>query len=734
MKGKQIISYSMIYSLLFCVLVTLFSIMIDIIVSTPLILGRKYSSITVIFLKLLEEAKKVNLYLFYAFYFFPVWGFPLVLYSYFRYKNIKKEAEEREIKVKYKIILFSLAILIAILITMYRYLYYPYIQGFDIPAYYIPLTKLAAQSLQNLSRISIRWRRPLFLIIVVSIYRMGVPAEIIYFYYPAVVGCLYIFSAYYFVKKGLNEEIAHLAAITAPISFFFIRLSYDLLTNFLAVCIAYVSLGKYIEVKVRGEEKKRKDIFCLVLVLIILVFVHPWTAAIIFGIVMLNEFLEFLMERKFLLGSWRSNLGIFAVVVVLLIIILLYAKVYRLLALDVRIWEVEWYWMIYRESAAVLFLSLLGLILTMLECKLNKKFAILISTWVFVLSLLLYVPLRFYRIWAYRVYMLYPFGVLQAISMYFMADKVESVFKNFLGFKVRGFKVLLSIVLVLLVLTSVLPSALIHEYVYRPDNVTMEQIREMSELFGFQNESVVYVLFNSPAKPLDPKTSPHVFGWMRAYLGDNIYEGHLLELLNGQPDVRGRVYDVSNKTVVLGDKVYMMTDLELTFCREVENGIYILKVTNYTFQQLEEILFTRYLEFYDFYVSKNNWHIVTRTLNVSLRYVEEEGGYKLVISIDENTTGWLTMEKYLSPEFNTTGLQSLITRVYSDTTNITILVEVYYANGKVKGRIIDGFSGDFWIVVPIIHGEELTKIRVAIKVDEPLQSGGLLTLNYLLIL
>ena len=706
---------------------------IDIIVSTPLILGKKYFSITVIFLELLGEIKRMNGYLFYAFYFFPVWGFPLVLYLYYKQKNIKKETGEGEIKARDKIIFSSSAVLITILITMYRYLYYPYIQGFDIPAYYIPLTKLAAQSLQNLSRISIRWGRPLFLIIVVGIYRMGVPAEIIYFYYPAVVGCLYIFSVYYFVKKGLNEKMAHLAAITAPINFFFIRLSYDLLTNFLAMCIAYVSLGKYVGVKVR-EEKRRKDIFCLVLVLITLVLVHPWTAAIIFGIVILNEFLEFLMERRFLIQNWKPHLGIFAVIAVLLVVILYYVKVYGLLVLDVGIWEVEWYWMIYRESAVVLFLSLLGLIFMILEFKSNKRFVMLISAWVFILSLLLYIPLRFYGTWAYRVYMLYPFGILQAVGMYFIADKAESVFKNFLGFKVRGFKVLLSMVLVLLILTSVLPSALIHEYVYRPDNVTMEQIREMSRLFGFQNESVVYVLFNSPAKPLDPKTSPHVFGWMRAYLGNNIYEGHLLELLNGQPDVRGRVYDVSNKTVVLGDKVYMMTDLELALCREVEDGIYVLGVTNYTFQQLEDILLSKYFEFYDFYVSKDGWHIVTRTLDVDLGYVGEERGYKLVVSVEEGAAGWFTLEKYFSPGFNTSGLQSFIMCVYSNVTSMMVLMEAYYASGRVKGKIVDGFSGTFWIVVPVLQGEELTKIRVAVKVDEPLQSGGLLILNYLLIL
>jgi len=260
----------------------------------------------------------------------------------------------------------------------------------------------------------------------------------------------------------------------------------------------------------------------------------------------------------------------------------------------------------------------------------------------------------------------------------------------------------------------------------------MAQIKEMSELFGFENTSNIFLIYNSPAKPLDPRSSPHVVGWTRAYLGTIIYEGHLLELLNGQPDRRGRVYDVRNKTIVLGDRLYKMSYFELSLCEEIADGIYILRPMNYTSDSLERALLANYRMLYDFYISSDNWNIVTRTLNTSLKYIKYDTGYGLIVTIYEGAKGWLTFEKFFDSGLNATVFQSVIIRLKSNAANATLLLEVYYEDGKVRGRTLEGVSGDLWLVAPVLSDDgAIVKIRFGIWVKEPLAISGKLVLKYM---
>ena len=398
--------------------------------------------------------------------------------------------------------------------------------------------------------------------------------------------------------------------------------------------------------------------------------------------------------------------------------------------------------MVYRESTVVFLFAILGLFMILLSIHEYRYFSILVVSWVTVLSFLLYLPLKFYYIGAYRTYILYPLGILQGIAIHSISEKVGLRFTQcFMRTRSKLLspsfvKMLTSASLILLVLTTVLPNAMIHEYVYRPDPVTMAQIRRMSELFGFENTSNIYLIFNSPAKPLDPASSPHVVGWTRAYLGDIIYEGHLLELLNGQPDIRGRIYDLDGKTVVIGDRLYYMTSLELSLCEEVAEGVYILRPRNYSFEILENLLLSNYRLFSDFNVSPQNWHIITRTLKVDLNYLNENGSLSLLISVHKGSRGWFTIEKYFKPGLDPSMFQSVIIVFESfSVMNATLLLEVYYENGAVRGRRIHDVFGKYFLIAPILRESgHIVKIRFAIWAETPLPSSATVALRYMVLI
>jgi len=261
----------------------------------------------------------------------------------------------------------------------------------------------------------------------------------------------------------------------------------------------------------------------------------------------------------------------------------------------------------------------------------------------------------------------------------------------------------------------------------------MAQIKEMSELFGFENTSNIFLIYNSPAKPLDPRSSPHVVGWARAYLGTIIYEGHLLELLSGLPDVRGRVYDPVNKTLVLASRLYMLSPLELALCREIADGIYVFRVNDSVLDIINPLIFATAYDVLGFNISRNEWRIVTRTLNTSLWLVRMDYGYNLWIAIPAGSSGWFTIERFFEG-FNVTGFQGFVVYIIGNATNLTVLFEVYYEDGKMHGRSAELSGDELWISLPLKQGKVLEKVRLAIYSKDPVTNSFVVCLKYMAIL
>ena len=691
---------------------------------------------------------------FFVLIFFPIWG---VIYYLLRGREenagqrcfFGSEDYTQKLKIGRKLLFFMLAFIVVTLVTAYRYSKYFVPQGFDTSFYYITLTRVASVSESRFIELLYSWKRPLFQVIMVAIVKLGVSAEQLYFYYPVMVGYFYVLSVYVFVRWGTGDEkLSLLSLLLAPSSFFFIRLSYDLYANYLGMCFIYVMLGWYLRI-LRSNDLNRGNIAILVLLVFLAGLIHPYATLIFLAVMFLADFLLMLGGRVCLWGVMVKRKRIFVFTVcgglLLFIWLLFYLGILfgKLSMINVNAWRTKWYWLAGRESMWVYFFSLIGLVYLVISAKRHYRllhFSLLMISWVTCISLLLYIPLKFYdEIRAYRVYILYPMGVLQSVGVWVFGNSIRGTIVRIFRFQVRVARLrqLVYAFCVLLILVSVLPSAFIPEYVYYPDGETMRQIRELSRMYGFENGSVVFPVFNSPARPLEPRSSPHVAGWMRAYLGEVVYEGHLLELLNGQPDVHGYVYgDLLGRVIVLADRAYMLTGFEKGLGEEVADGVYEVRVNESLLEGewLEGYLLSASWCVYNFTLGGGGWVIITRTLGVELGNYTCCGGVGgLLVEVSAGSRGWFTLEKYFDG-LNGTGLQSFVLRVYGDFDGVDLVFEAYYASGRVRGKTLRGQSGWLWVCIPVLQGDIITKLRVALRVREPLDSPRVIVLEYVAVL
>ncbi|RLG80547.1 MAG: hypothetical protein DRO40_11025, partial [Thermoprotei archaeon] len=62
-------------------------------------------------------------------------------------------------------------------------------------------------------------------------------------------------------------------------------------------------------------------------------------------------------------------------------------------------------------------------------------------------------------------------------------------------------------------------------------------------------------------------------------------------------------------------------------------------------------------------------------------------------------------------------------------------LEVYYENGKVKGRTLENVCNDAWLIAPVLSDEGgIVKIRLGILVKNPLADMVVLVLKYMVLL
>jgi len=473
----------------------------------------------------------------------------------------------------------ALSLVLIFILYSYRYFVYPIPQGWDTVWYLESLRSVekdffgSFSSLDSILGFPLR-SRPLYFLVLYSVNLLVGCEEVTLMVIPIIFAVLYAFAVYEFAFVGTGSRfVAGLAMLFAPLSYFMVRMSFDLYNNFLGLIIVLLFLTLFL--KAMGDASKRNLLLCCV-ILFVLLLVHVWTWMILVAVLFSFAFIQTLRERAFFP---RNFINLVLIILPSVLVGLLVVSVKPTVMPITRLWlfSLPDVWVGMRESPFLLAAAVYGLCVVFFR---NTSFTNLVIAWVFVLSLLIFLT-GFYP---YRFQILYPLGVLAAFGVCDFIGRAYGFLK--VRFRLRRRVVFLYVVfpvlLCLLVFSSVLPEAFDWCYLQRPNGLAMMQVYWVYWVYGYNNPNVVVLFHNPPAEPLGYSWDSHIEGFARAYIGfDSLYFGNLTSLLLGYPDSFGRTFDITNRTIILASELYRLTPLELSMSKEINClGIYIVTSTN----------------------------------------------------------------------------------------------------------------------------------------------------------
>lgn len=471
-----------------------------------------------------------------------------------------------------------LSLVLIFILYSYRYFVYPIPQGWDTVWYLESLRSVkkdffgSFSSLDSILGFPLR-SRPLYFLVLYSVNLLVGCEEVTLMVIPIIFAVLYAFATYEFVLVGTSDKlVAGWAMMFASLSYFIVRISFDLYNNFLGLIVVLLFLTFLM--KSIKNTNKRNTLFACILFLV-LIFVHVWSWAVFLVILIFFLFIQFLRRQK----NFGKNFTIIGLVtlpsvVIGLIIISVRPTVIPFGWFNLFSFPHFWYWVSMKESPYLLIPAIYGLFVVFIK---KTHFTDLITAWVFVLSLMIFIT---GYTGSFRFYILYPVGILAAFGIYDLIDRFDGFLHRRFRWRRRGVSlyVVVPVLFSLLVFCSTLPEAFDGMYLQRPDGLAMMQVYWIYWVYGYDNPNVIVLVYDPPAKPLEYSWSSHIEGFARAYIGfDSIYFGSLSNLFEGVPDSFGRTFDTRNKTIILASELYKLTPMEMAVAKEVNwLGIYVV--------------------------------------------------------------------------------------------------------------------------------------------------------------
>jgi hypothetical protein len=383
--------------------------------------------------------------------------------------------------------------------------------------------------------------------VVESVLRLSYDASLIVT--PVIMVILYCLSVYRFTKVGThNKLMGSVAAALTPLTFFTIRLSYDLYGNLLGLILTMLFFSYYLE-NLRNNSDKKAVLFGRISIVLLLM------AHVATYILVIQALAIFVISGKLFGQSVRKRakttfkilypsllLGVlifiyFNVAPTTLIQKPLVADFLQSFTQELRLFSPTPDWSSYalNESALLMFLSILGIIDLL---KNRDDFAGLLMVWVLIVYL--YIIVLSYQ-QTYRMLLYLPTMIYATLGLSFLLKFCNKLFQNMsyileLGSKrVKiDHKVPERCILFLIFMTltvSVLPRPYILQLYYeRPSQELERQLDWIAQRYGYGNEKVLILA------TYDENYYPHIRRWMRAISGNDVYVGELIRFLNGQPD------------------------------------------------------------------------------------------------------------------------------------------------------------------------------------------------------
>ncbi|MGQ9723421.1 MAG: hypothetical protein ACUVXA_19115 [Candidatus Jordarchaeum sp.] len=472
-----------------------------------------------------------------------------------------------------------MSLVLILILYSYRYFVYPIPQGWDTAWYLESLRSInmdffgAFSSLDSILGFPVK-TRPLYFLLLYSVNLVIGCEEVTLMVIPIIFAILYAFATYEFVLVGTNDKlVAGLAMVLAPLSYFTVRMSFDLYNNFLGLIIALLFLTVLMKA-MKNVNKRNLLLGCILFFALLLI--HVWTWMIFLAILASFVFIQVLRRRK----NFQKNLYTITIVtlpsvIMGLIIISMRPTIIHLSWFNFFSFPAaNWYWVSMKTSPFLLIPAIYGLYVVFTK---NTHFTNLIIVWVVVLSLLVFVT---GNVDSYRFYILYPVGILAAFGAYDIIGRADVFLHKGFMWKRRGvlLYVFVPVLFCLLVFSSTLPESFDWVYLNRPNGLAMMQVYWIYWVYGYNNRNIIVLFNDPPAKPLRYSWTSNIEFFSRAYIGfDSMYFGNLTSLLKGRPDSFGRTFDISNKTIILASELYLLTPLELSMTKEVSwLGIYFV--------------------------------------------------------------------------------------------------------------------------------------------------------------
>jgi len=629
-----------------------------------------------------------------------VWTLPLIL--------VKGKTGTPTILARDRKAAATLTILTAIAILTiypYRYLHHPTPQGYDTPMYITVLNYMNQNPIGTLTTPNRCLWRPLFFAAIYPLNKLIGYEELTLMALPVIFAILTAAATYTFTFKGTgNKFLAALAMLLTVTSYFTIRISNTLFANFLALSIMTLTLTATIHA---SERPTKKNIAAVTATVTALTLTHAWTAMITLATMTVYTAITILKNRLKMKGQTRATLLTLAPAATLLAAtITLAPSIIPLGMMNPLVNPFtsapQWYWAAKYE-APILALAILG---TYLAARENTPFTRMITAWTITISLLILV-VGFDQFNYQRLYILYPAGMLAAYALATILQKTTAKKPK----KTRTTAIATTTTIAIILIASMTPTAYAPIHVHRPDSKTIQQLYWIRNTYGYSNPNIIVPIYNPPAQPLEPTSTTHlqdtsVWGWARAIIGDVIYQGHILNLLNHDPDEKGHTFNLEGKTIIIASQLYKITNLEKAVTKKVNDiGIYILTTQNLT--QIEQIL-KQQATWID-QTFNNTWRIVTNNLKAKVEVIENH----LTVTIPPSTTGTLTIE--YQPPRTTTKNGNIYIKAEWNIPSATITVKTYTGVWRTQQKQITQPTANTWIIMP---DRNVTTIKIQVITNQ----------------
>ena len=411
----------------------------------------------------------------------------------------------------------------------------PFPQGADTPQYLQGansiLFRFDLDSLSQLHSVGVgRWVTVLAItgLRVILLPLPGQPELLTMMVVPVLLGIFYSISIFVFIHLLMGDRrLAVWGAIIAPISFLTIRLSYDLFAQFFGQALSVLALAGFLVFLLQGKGRARTSAAMYVVALL----AHMWTWAVFAVISCIILGWAHLADSERRWEKLRRGLLVLAPSFVLLGLLTVALSSVQSDALypysvgDAHLFTLPegWLWIGGWESAVVWALGIVGL-----RVLAARRFASVVRVplllWATTLSATVFVS--GFRD-SYRFLIMYPMPILVVIGMSQLSARLRVPLRR--GHRsgapalvVRG---LPAAALVLVLLGSVLPWAVIPEWQYFPGDAAYRQLVEIRDQYGFGNRSLLILI--------DQRYFADALLWTSAVTGAQVYPGNLLSLLRG---------------------------------------------------------------------------------------------------------------------------------------------------------------------------------------------------------